>query len=858
MPTTDLSGPHVAGSFVLRVAGLPADVLRRLRFDETHALAGGLARDRAWLAAEGDALADALHPVIGAAAAAKPALVGLRRALHRGRPPNGREWTGDVRAALPAGLPARIDHWLTTLHVVRRAAATLPDVFAAEAAKKEAELRAVTAHPHFQRALAHASPALSGELTKWLADETARPRRQSLVRLAKYVARATTKTSPLSTFTISGLGVWSSGEHTTPTSVRGVTELDGMLLHVLTRALRDDPRLPVRANPSATVHGGRVTFAGTAPREPVVTLPATAAVLECLRLLGDRTLPVADLVARLGGGADGADQESRAEEFVAGLVAAGLLERTLPVADLAADPLGELAAWLATTDPALAAAADTVAALLRAEVPVADTAGTRTRITRLHRAVGDLTDSAGVSSPLSRDRYQFRDNAVFTGTARRPDPGVADLDTVRRWLAPFDLALPLRLTLGTYCAETFGPGCEVPVLLLHRAVHAEAARGGRTPAGRAIAAMVGNSLLMPPGDLAASELPRVRELAAIRRAAGKVMRRDECSGVVRVPAHAVDDLAAGWPDWVRAPGSLACYVQPTADGRLVLNLAHTGYGRGRNRVARLTGADPDTSWRTARGEPLLAEIRGAFASSANRRPPGLPYEIAYPNVVSDRPPAERIRVGDLAVAHDPGTGLVRLVWRPTGAEVRPVHLGMMSDVLLPPTARLLSYTFGAAHYLHTIALPLLTPRAEPLPAVPVVARPRVEVGRVVLQRARWLVRSAAIPVRDKGETDGEYWVRLLGWLDEHGLPTRCFVHMATSGENPEANPFAWGFDKSRKPVHVDFANWYLVSVFERMLARAGQAVIVEEALPDPDAADPHVTEYLVEITAPTSSEEARA
>jgi hypothetical protein len=835
----------VAGSFVLRVAGLPADVLRRLRFEESHALADRLARDREWLAAEGDALADALHPVIGAATGDKPALVGLRRALHRGRPPGGREWTDRIAAALPGDLAGRIGHWLAALRESHRAAAALPDVFAAEAAKKEAELREVARHPHFQRALAHASPTLSAELTKWLADEAHRPRRQSLVRLAKYVVRATTKTSPLSTFTVSGLGTWTAGQRPAPTAVAGVAELDGMLLHLVTRALRDDPRLPVRVNPSVTVHGGRITFVGTAPAEPVVTLPATPAVRECLRILGDRTCPVAELVAGLGGADD-----PRAEGFVTGLVAAGLLERRLPVADLAPDPLGELAVWLAETDPDLAAAAERTAALLRDPVPVEDVAGNRARIGELHRAVGELTDRAGIPAPPSRERYQFRDNAVFRETAHLADrrAELADLDVVRRWLGPFDLALPLRLALGTYCAERFGPGCEVPLVLLHRAIHEEAAGGGRTPAARAVATMAGNSLLMPPGDLATSGLPRLHELAGIRRAAGDVMRRAETGGVVRVDPGEVADLAATWPGWVRAPGSLGCYVQLTPDGRVVLNLAHTGYGRGRDRVGMLAGAEPAGYPPPVPGEPLLAELRGAFASSANRRPPGLSHEIDYPNVVSDRPPHERIAVGDLVVAHDPERDLVRLVWRRTGAEVRPLHLGMMSDVLLPPTARLMSYTFGAAHYLHAIALPLLAPRSEPLPADPVVARPRVEVGRVVLQRARWLVRAAAIPVRAKGETDGGYWVRLLAWLRGNGLPVRCFVHMATSGEDPAANPFAWGFDKSRKPVHVDFANWYLVSVFERMLARAGQAVIVEEALPDPDGADSHVTEYLVEVS----------
>ena len=857
---------RVENSFVLRVAGLPAESLRRLRFNSFD-LADHLARSRAWLRTEGAALADSLHAVIGNAQTLKPALVGLRRALHRGRPPAAREWNTETAASVPPDIADRIRAWIEELRACQRMAAELPDALTAEWAAKEAVLKDIAAHPHFRRALAYASPALSAELTKWLEGSTrtaelstapseafphptstpvdskpgAEPKRlqrQSLIRLAKYVARATAKTSPLSTFTLSGLGTWSTEATKAPNEVVGIAELDGVLLQLIKRALRDNPELtrslPLRVNPSVSVHGDRITFVGPSAREPVVTIPAAPAVMECLRIAEGRTLP--EIEAELG-------DDPRVTTFVAGLVTAGLLERQIPVADLAQDPLGELADWLEGTD--IAEAATNVRKLLNEPVPVTDIEGDRVRLSELQQAIATLSERVGIGSPGNRKKYQFRDNAVILGTTRiTAPPALSDLDVVRRWMGAYDLALPLRLTLGTYCAERFGPGSEVPLLVLHRAIAEERGNRDRTPAAAEIAKMADNALVMPPGELAASALPRLRQLSRIRLQAGELMRGEESDGVVHIDAHKVEEAVGAWPDWVRPPGSIGCYVQ-AVPGKLVINLTHTGYGRGRARVSQLVGR-PTEVWPET--EPLLVEVRGAFANSANRQPPSLPYEIDYPYVVSDRPAAERIRLGDLVVVHDPETELVRLVWKRKGVEIRPVHLGMSADVLLPPAARLITYTFGAAHYLHTAALPILTYGATLARPQPVVRIPRVEVGRVVLQRARWVVRIEEIPVRAKGETDAEHWVRLIGWTRQNDVPTRCFVHMWNGDGAKPGDPFAWGFEKSRKPVYVDFANPYLVAVFERMLVRAGNVVIFDEALPDPDTVDEHVTEYLVEVS----------
>src|SRR5207302_1870921 len=133
----------------------------------------------------------------------------------------------------------------------------------------------------------------------------------------------------------------------------------------------------------------------------------------------------------------------------------------------------------------------------------------------------------------------------------------------------------------------------------------------------------------------------------------------------------------------------------------------------------------------------------------------------------------------------------------------------------------------------------------------VVRYPRVEVGDVVVQRARWLVPTAQVPRRGRGEPDADHLLRLVAWLARSGIPCRCFVR-------------AWRNDgdklaKSRKPLYVDFANWFLAMGFEHQVGTS-EHVLFEEALPAPedavggdpndpnDPTDPSVTELVIEIS----------
>jgi len=237
------------------------------------------------------------------------------------------------------------------------------------------------------------------------------------------------------------------------------------------------------------------------------------------------------------------------------------------------------------------------------------------------------------------------------------------------------------------------------------------------------------------------------------------------------------------------------------------------------------------------------EISGAFGTALDARVPATRREVEYPGTESTRTPADRIPLGTVLAVHDPRTGLVGLVDGRSGRPVRPVHLGLLTEALLPAAVRLLVRMSGS-----TVLPPGWTePVPPPLPRPgTVTGTPRVEVGRVVLRRARWLVPVAAL-VREPGESDAGHLLRLARWRRRHGIPARAFLHAggpaAATGE---------AFDKTRKPLYVDWESGPLAATAERFLRGAsGPAgtVAIEEALPDPAAADgsQRAVELLVEV-----------
>ncbi|MEE4423548.1 lantibiotic dehydratase [Streptomyces bugieae] len=865
--TEDFTTPDTFG---VRIGGLPAPMLDDMRSPELWRQAESVRDLENQLDGQASLLSDSLYEQIGRGGSAKPLLVAVRRAIHNRRPLTERHWNDALRTLLPRALVELVDAWAQLRAGHQEAVTRLDDMITHHICSQHVLLRKAASDPVLQHGLVLSSPVLLAEVRKWLArpDERA-PERSLALRLAKYLARVSMKTSPFSTFTASGLGTWSGvqGDRaSTCPGVHTVAELNVWVVQQVVRALGSRPELSGRArlrlNPSAVLTDGRWEFLGTGAEEPLRTLPVAAAVRECVEVVREGR-PTREEAARLLAERTGSDQAT-ATAYLARLEELGLLEAEWPFADQTLDHVAEVRSWLAGAtstelvgvERELAVIADTLVAYPHLADPAQRVRATGA-VEQALRRIRDLAGPDRISLPAKNSVIENAlVGAPFPGPDRRAWGRVLrDLDAVRQCYAVLDPGLPGRVAIADLFAERVGPGEAVPFLTFHRLVQTWLREEPALPSLLSVAVHGYRAMHQ-------HRLPRLGELAALREQLCEVVRAvpADAQGVVRVAPERLLSVVERRPAWMRAPDSVTYYGQPLGTGsapEFVVNAVNSGHGRGRDRIRRLltqAGLDAvrDTAVDTAPSPPGLihADTCRHFGSNVGLRVSAVATEIEYPGGLSVRPPGHRIRLGDLLVRHDPGPGLLALHTRGRAGEVRPVHPNLIAELWLPPALRLQMQTFGATSNLlipgrRMFGDPSLSEVRE------VLAEPRVVVGRTTVSRRQWVLPPGAVPRREKGESDRSLLLRLVGWLAEHGMPQRCFVRAldpqsVVSGE-------VWRM-KSRKPLYVDFANLLLVGVFERLLAAgAGQVVFLQEALPGPgempdhDGSGPRVTEFLVEI-----------
>jgi hypothetical protein len=432
-----------------------------------------------------------------------------------------------------------------------------------------------------------------------------------------------------------------------------------------------------------------------------------------------------------------------------------------------------------------------------------------------------------------------------------------DLNRVRRLLAVFDLSLPLKITLADYFLLAYGPGGSVPFLGFYRRVHDMGPLAGSVE-GVAVRRFLSQRprLTVQAGE-AAGLGTRIAWLRELRRTTWDFLHRaqEQAGEGNPVPPESLEELMTSWPCFVRPTASISVYGQLMAgsgEPRLVVNHVAAGPAKGVGRLRHLLALAgdraPDPADREpVRGEATLAEFRVDHGSNLDIHPRTLPV-IDYPLAGGDDD-EEPIPPTGLRVEYDPDQEL--LVLRgPDGRVVRPAHLGLTSEVYLPPAQSFLIRAFGPNPTVMMSGWGLRGGLKLPPPHT-VDHSPRLTIGAVVLLRARWRMRAGEFPAPGKGEDPGAYLVRLARWLDGHGMPREFFARVLNMDEDDGDGLMG----KSRKPVYVDVTNWFLLQDLVRLLGEPDRLMVLEEALPAmPDLPrygehGSRVTEYIFDLTA---------
>ncbi|MER8232670.1 lantibiotic dehydratase [Streptomyces sp. NPDC094049] len=163
---------EVGRRFLLRAAGLPVETVRGLRCPLTRAWADEVLAREERLAAEGTAVSDLLHGLLGAADAtgdeARRALLALRRRVFNNRAPADPGAAVRLVTGLDAAAGGRLTAWLDDRERYGVLLDAGPALLAGELATARGALRAALSREEVRRGLLLASPTLDSRLDGYL------------------------------------------------------------------------------------------------------------------------------------------------------------------------------------------------------------------------------------------------------------------------------------------------------------------------------------------------------------------------------------------------------------------------------------------------------------------------------------------------------------------------------------------------------------------------------------------------------------------------------------------------------------------------------------------------------------------
>ncbi|HEY0611989.1 MAG TPA: lantibiotic dehydratase, partial [Chitinophaga sp.] len=286
----------------------------------------------------------------------------------------------------------------------------------------------------------------------------------------------------------------------------------------------------------------------------------------------------------------------------------------------------------------------------------------------------------------------------------------------------------------------------------------------------------------------------------------------------------------------------------------VINAPLPGMGKVAGRFLHLF--DPAVTstfleWNTAlHSAQMLMELNDGSTFNANIHPPLLPYEIGMPGGNNNYPPQGQIPLRDVRVRYNPDKDLLAL-YNASGREIYAYDLCLESFYNRSHFYQLLAH-FNADHRLPLRQLIAAVDHRHAQSFTPhqeIQLKPRIVFdGTVILRRKGWLLSTAVIPVQAGNETDAAYFVRLHTWREQHQLPEHVFLFLRSPyiPATPD-NPGKLQRD-DYKPQYICFTQPLLVTLFKKLLSRAGSYCYLEEMLPHaahlqrPDAT---VTEYML-------------
>lgn len=901
---TDVITPR----FLLRVGGLPINLIDDLRFARTIQWHDTILSLEDLLAQQKSRLVDILHDAVGVYKEKKDVrqrLLNLKRDIFNIRV-SCIEEARTLAQTLGENERPFLHEWLDLWERYQQQLALGPNILKGELLQKRSRLKEIVTINDFRKGILLSSPILNQAIDGYTAsdnDQLDREARTVERSLLEYLFRAACKTSPFSTFTPVCIGAFARGG----SSAGDIElELDGLEKQSFTRfnmtilsrlsaqilaCLEIRKALLVQITNGWQLQNGYIKYIRRKPvidmrdldiplptdfiQEHLIQLPVGALLYRLLELMSDgREETLGAVLAHLCAQKPYQGAEAMVEEYLQHLLRLGFLIVPALQVDIHHDrPLDaycqKLRAISTPQTNALAHHLSAIASLVDAyaRASLAERAALLAEIKQLLQQCGTALKASQQSlflpgMLLYEDTTLVPRRLVIHQDQESWTKILASIHEFQQLLPIFDERLPQKMMTRGYFQARYGAGqrCddffafsdrfkqEFLRLLQQDDLQAFDEQGNFT--GRPDYFNQPEMKLLNQARLEVAEYVQRAYQTLPAGSKELILREDFFQTLAPLVPREVQDF--------QSETFLSHFARVNREPLLVLNRVYPGltimfsrfaYCFAEDRSAAIVSTLRRTLEQLQPQETVFAELKGGYdATNLNLHPAVTPYELVCPGELSTRPQDEQIPLEDLFIQDDTDMGCLVLFSKRLKKRIIPLYLGFLSPAALPEIQQiLLSFSYLTSFTLdlwHGTKL-LDIPDAD----TPLTFYPRLRYKNLVVQRAAWKVHVSLLPRRESGETDAAFYLAVARWRKKLDLPVKVFFAPMNSSNELQAGPVLW----KSKPFYVDFANYFSVLLLEATIKKTNTSFVITEMLPEPDQLwfkhddQAYISEFVLEV-----------
>jgi hypothetical protein len=874
--------------FVARVAGVPRAHVDALRFERTTALMDRLFELEEWLVRAQSRLTPRLYRAAQKApdGARRLQLIQLKRDIF-----NLRMSPPEIRDAGLSALRGRhwrlLARWVSRLAQLKRFEIEARQAFECELVTKRELLAQTLASPMCQQAILSSNCdffALLAQSQRGGGGAHRHSRRQGRIEITgmSYLARAAMRPTPLGHCTAIGWGMWSEGRvwkarFATQTQSNQV-RLNQAVLDAITARLAANPEirnsLYPQLNRTAKASADAIRWIATTPRGLNMHGVASSVIQSYSRV---RRTEAIDHILRAIEASDRTygDHATSLSAPLRGLldrlIDLQLIEVRLAIPDLAPDSLRALEIELAKIPAPLAVS---VGATLASIHTLLNQYASADPIQRVHvcNLIRQQLDDVGKLLSLDLTsvgrRIVYEDVAIHFSELQCPRSAVdktrSELALWHELCSRFDQTTLQKFAARQVFEEIYSQDMRVPVaeffqVYLRHFKH-------WLPVLLNDTSGTGDNRTWRMGGFAQGPY-RSREIELIEAWQGTAVQwwRNLLSTAeeeVAIDEAELEALLSTAPETGQPRTSMALLCQIAdvgGNGTVIIDHEMPGLGQTFSRFMSLFDIryerslflDAIDSERQKVCPPgtILADLGGVFGFNGNLRPQQTAWLVDFPGTIPCTGTSRTIKINDLFVRLDREKHRLAFELGESRIPVWPVDLGTMTFSRQPPLYQFLAQTSPGGSF-PAFPLGAASPTGEGVRRLP-----RVRLGQLIVQRARWVLGGTTV-VASQGGDGFSYFLATRRWVRRHGLPTECWVSVTTQEEtrnrirdylhrkigrvlgastSGNAPTLQEGFVmESSTPIYVDFANYFLVEAFRKATRRIRRQFLIEEVLPAGD------------------------